>query len=76
MGYNELMFKTALKIEGMSCDHCVRRVQSALQAVPGVTSARVDLASGAAVIEHDKSVVEQSLIAAVAEAGYAGKAHQ
>jgi copper chaperone len=32
-----------LQIEGMSCGHCKMSVEKALMAVPGVTSAFVDL---------------------------------
>jgi len=32
-----------LKIQGMTCNHCVMRVAKALKQVPGVQDARVDL---------------------------------
>lgn len=31
------------KIHGMSCDHCVQKVKSALEAIPGIQSAEVSL---------------------------------
>ena len=37
-----------IPIAGMTCDHCVKRVTGALNAVPGVESARVDLAEARA----------------------------
>jgi len=65
------MESTKLKIEGMSCGHCVKSVTQALTNTPGVVSASVDLARGVAEIQHDGTVNESVLIAAVQEEGYA-----
>ena len=37
------MTTISLDIQGMSCNHCVMRVQKALAAVPGVENAQVTL---------------------------------
>ena len=37
--------KVTLKVEGMTCGHCVGRVQKALDAARGVIEAKVDLTS-------------------------------
>ncbi len=58
-----------LKIEGMSCGHCVMHVQSALEDVPGVKSAKVDLLERSAMVEGE-GLIDQALRAAVADAGY------
>ncbi|MCE1205869.1 MAG: heavy-metal-associated domain-containing protein [Spirochaetia bacterium] len=58
-----------LKIEGMSCGHCVMHVQSALEDVPGVKSAKVDLLERSAMVEGE-NLDDQALRAAVADAGY------
>jgi copper ion binding protein len=58
-----------LSIEGMSCNHCVGRVTSALNQVQGVTSAKVDLATKSAVVEGD-ALADEQLKEAVADAGY------
>jgi copper chaperone CopZ len=58
-----------LKIEGMSCGHCVMHVQSALEDVPGVKSAKVDLLERTAMVDGD-NLNDQALRAAVTEAGY------
>lgn len=58
-----------LKIEGMSCGHCVMHVQSALEDVPGVKSAKVDLLERSAMVEGE-NLNDQALRAAVADAGY------
>ncbi|HWR12947.1 MAG TPA: heavy-metal-associated domain-containing protein [Rectinemataceae bacterium] len=58
-----------LKIDGMSCGHCVMHVQSALEGIPGVKSAKVDLLERSAMVEGD-ALSDQAMRAAVADAGY------
>lgn len=58
-----------LKIEGMTCGHCVMHVQSALEAVPGVKAAKVDLLERQALVDGD-ALDDQALRAAVSDAGY------
>jgi copper ion binding protein len=62
--------KTTLKIEGMSCDHCVRHISNALKGLEGVKSAEVDLKKKIAQVEHGEGVSLDTLKAAVSEAGY------
>ncbi len=65
------MVKSTLKIQGMTCNHCVMRVAKALKAVPGVQDAQVDLQTGEAVISYDETkVTMEKLQFAVVEAGY------
>lgn len=59
---------TRLRIAGMSCQHCVRAVFTALTPVEGITSA--DVSIGAATIEHDGRVGLGTLREAIAVAGY------
>lgn len=61
-----------LLINGMSCASCVSRVQKALQAVPGVTQARVNLAERTALVMGSASA--QALVSAVEGAGYGAEA--
>ncbi len=60
--------KETLKIEGMTCDHCVMHVTNALEAIDGVEKAKVSLKKNevkfSAPADMDKMAV------AVAEAGY------
>lgn len=60
-------------IEGMSCASCVGRVERALKAVPGVTSATVNLATEQAQVHAAQGVADAQLIQAVAKAGYEAK---
>lgn len=61
---------TQLKIDGMTCGHCVAGVTKALQAVPGVERAEVSLAEGRASVAHDGNLDPKALIEAVEEEGY------
>lgn len=64
------MERIELKIEGMTCGHCVARVEKAVAAVAGVSDVSVGLESGTAIVEGT-GVEAGSLVAAVDGAGYA-----
>ena len=65
------MATTTLKIQGMTCNHCVMRVAKALNAVPGVHDAKVELQKAEALVSYDEDKVSlEGLSAAVGEAGY------
>ncbi len=59
-----------LVVDGMMCGHCKAHVEKALAAVPGVTSAVVDLDAKTATVELAEDVADQVLMDAVTEAGY------
>jgi copper chaperone CopZ len=59
---------TRVRIEGMTCQHCVRAVFTALAAVEGISRAEVGI--GAAEVEHDGSVTVDQLSDAIAVVGY------
>lgn len=62
--------KTVLNVNGMTCGHCVNAVTEALRPLPGVSAVEVALDGGRATVEHDGRASQESLIAAVVEAGY------
>jgi len=62
-----------LKIEGMSCQHCVMRVQKALQEIPGVINVNVDLKRGEADVTVKDGVSSAILVSAIKKAGYESK---
>ena len=64
-----------LAINGMSCANCVRHVTEAIQSVPGVQSASVNLDSQRAVVRWspDAKANVSALIHAVETAGYGAK---
>lgn len=65
------MSTSTLKIQGMTCNHCVMRVAKALKSVPGVQDAQVDLKKGEAIVTYDEAAVtKEKLSTAVVDAGY------
>lgn len=65
------MATAKIKVQGMTCNHCVMRVAKALKAVPGVQDAKVDLQKAEAVVSYDDAKVSaDKLSVAVVEAGY------
>jgi copper chaperone len=60
-----------IKVEGMSCGHCVMRVKKAIEAVEGVRKAEVDLPNKQAVVEYEEGKANlEKVKAAIREAGY------
>ena len=66
----EATMEKVISIEGMACMHCVKHVQEALAAVPGVQEVNVDLEGKSATVSVDGSVTDEALKAAVDGAGY------
>ncbi len=58
-----------LKIEGMSCSHCVMRIRKALEGCAGVNNAEVDIASASAIVTGEGMTIAE-LIRSVEDAGY------
>jgi copper chaperone CopZ len=58
-----------IAIEGMRCEGCVRAVAAALENVPGVRRAEVDLRTGRARVEGN-NLDASRLIAALKALGY------
>jgi copper chaperone CopZ len=58
-----------LGVGGMTCDDCVVHVTEALASVPGVEDAKVDLASGSAVVTARAGVEGSALSSAVRATG-------
>jgi copper chaperone len=63
------MMKKTLKVEGMSCNHCVTHVKNALTEIPGVEMVEVSLSDKSAVVTG-AALDDAAMKAAVAEAGY------
>jgi Cu+-exporting ATPase len=64
----ELRMEKILKIDGMSCNHCVATVKKALESVQGVEDAEVSLDEKQAVVVG--KVDPKELVRAVEDAGY------
>lgn len=66
--------RTVLRVEGMSCAACVRRVERGLGKSEGIEACSVDLASETAVVEHDPArLTESDLVQALVSLGYGGR---
>ena len=59
-----------LRVEGMKCHKCAGRVRGALEAVPGVQSAEVDLEGKQATVHLSDPVPNEVLVGAVIEKGF------
>lgn len=70
-GYDVPASTVELSIEGMTCASCVSRVEKALNAVNGVSTANVNLATERATVTGTASI--ESLIAVIDKAGYDAK---
>jgi len=62
--------KTTLHIEGMHCAGCANAVDKQLQVLDGVHTAKVNLATETALVEHEESVQWEDFEQAVTRAGY------
>ena len=65
------MEKSIIKVEGMTCEHCVRAVTNAITELLGIGEITVDLDAGLVTVEHDSGVTSVSKIEEVIiEEGY------
>ncbi len=63
------MSEITLKIDGMSCQHCVMSVKKAIDGVEGVSKSDVNV--GTATVDYDESKTSSDTISsAVTSAGY------
>ncbi len=65
------MEKAVLKADGMSCEHCVKAITSAVGALPGVERVSVDLKAKTVTFSYDpaKSTLDQ-IKSEIEEQGY------
>ncbi len=57
-------------VKGMSCEHCKKSVEKALNSLKGIKNIDVDLKQETVTIEHDKSVTFKKMKNIVKNAGY------
>ena len=63
------MAEVTIKIDGMSCQHCVAAVKKAVDALDGVSSSNVEV--GSAIVSFDDSKTSSDAISgAIQSAGY------
>ncbi len=66
----EVEMTKTIKISGMMCEHCEMNVKKALEAIEGVSSARVSHSDGTAVVELSSDVSDDVLKKAVEDKDY------
>ena len=65
------MGTATVPVSGMTCAACSARVQRALERVPGVSAANVNLMTGSATVEFDtEAVAPEQLVEAIRATGY------
>jgi len=65
------MTKETIRVEGMSCGHCVETVGKAVKALAGVKAAEVDLENKNVRVEFDESLTTVKKISqAIVDAGF------
>ncbi len=64
------MTTATYRVEGMTCDHCVRAVTTELVLLPGVQRVDVDLAAGAVTVVSGDPLDDGDVREAIDEAGY------
>ncbi len=47
--------KEVLKVEGMSCNHCVNSIETSVGELDGVSTVKVDLDKGDVAVEFDEA---------------------
>src|SRR5919112_1913088 len=67
----EVLDTRSIPVSGMTCAACSARVQRALERVPGVSAASVNLMTGSATVEFDtETVAPEQLVGAIRATGY------
>jgi copper ion binding protein len=64
------MEKAILKVDGMSCEHCVNAVTKAVGALPGVSNVVVDLKTKTVLVEHDPALTLDEIKNEIEDQGY------
>jgi copper chaperone CopZ len=66
------MSTLTLRVPGMTCRHCVRKVTAVLRDVPGVQLVQADVTTATVVLSGEPTVAD--VLAALDEAGFPGTA--
>jgi copper chaperone CopZ len=59
-----------MQVKGMTCNHCVQSVTTALTKLPGMADVRVDLSAGRVSYHNPDGVERDRIAAAVRQAGF------
>ena len=69
----ERTMEKTIEVEGMMCKHCVHHVTKALEGIEGVDNVRVSLDDNNAIVDVAEGVADETLVAAIVDAGYEAK---
>lgn len=61
---------TVIRVDGMSCQHCVRAVENSLLALAGVQAVVVDLDAKTVSVTHGSESSIEQMQAAIEDEGY------
>ena len=65
------MENVTIKVEGMSCEHCVRAVSNAITGIAGTANVKVELKSKTASFSYDPARTGlEAIKSAIAEEGF------
>ncbi|MBA3621154.1 MAG: heavy-metal-associated domain-containing protein [Euzebyales bacterium] len=65
------MITDQIVVPEIHCDHCKTSIEGALNPLPGVETASVDVASTTVTVDYDASVVTRDeLVATIVDQGY------
>ena len=59
-----------IMVKGMTCNHCVQSVTTALTKLGGIADVRIDLSAGRVSYRNPRGVERDRIVAAVRQAGY------
>ena len=64
------MKEVELKVQGMTCEHCVRTVKNAVSSLEGVSKVEVSLRDGLVRVQMEKDVPLADIKRSIEEWGY------
>lgn len=65
------MKESIIKVEGMSCEHCVKAIKNTLEPLAGIISVAVDLSAKTVTVGYDPAKISTDVInLAIEDQGY------
>ena len=66
-----MLKKAKIKIDGMSCQHCVKTVTDVMMGIDGVSQVKVNLKKGVARLKFERDLLDLELLeTAIVTAGF------
>ncbi len=64
------MEQSILKVDGMSCEHCVKAITNAVGALPNVSQVSVDLKTKTVTVQHGAELSLEKIKSEIEDQGY------